>query len=109
MTAPTLLTNHSLHVHVVQFAHRLPLPVPAHYKTAVFANGVHVKLADVSTRNGALHVTDRLLNPFKKSKGPHRAPEDHDGPTVGLYALEEADEDEWAGWEEWLPAWAAED
>ncbi|KAI0710398.1 hypothetical protein C8T65DRAFT_648223 [Cerioporus squamosus] len=114
ITAPTLLTNHSLDVHVVQLAHKSPLPWKKHphYETVVFVHGVKVGLADVPLRNGALHAIDRLLNPLKKSRGPHHPPESaeskgaHDDP----FAFEEEAEqdDEWAGWQEWLPRWAEE-
>ena len=107
MTAPTLLANHSLDVHVVQFAHKLPFPGKhAHYETVAFVHGVKVGLADVPLRNGALHVIPKLLNPFKKPSGPPHPPEGEEpkGPFVV-----EVEEDEWVGWQEWLPRWAAQE
>ncbi|RDX45422.1 hypothetical protein OH76DRAFT_1559064 [Lentinus brumalis] len=119
ITAPTLLTNHSLDVHVVQFAQKSPLPwkKQAHYETLLFVHGVKVKLADVPLRNGALHVIETLLNPLKKSKGPHHPPhhppetEQSWGSKEESFAFEDEtyeEEDEWAGWQEWLPRWADE-
>ncbi|EMD38694.1 hypothetical protein CERSUDRAFT_94231 [Gelatoporia subvermispora B] len=102
LTVPTLLTNHSLHIHVVQHEHKLP--IPGHHTTyskALIVNGHPVRLADIPTRNGAVHVIDRLLNPIKKQHPKHG--EEGETPMI----LEE--EDLWEDWEEWLPLWAAED
>ncbi|KAI0798109.1 FAS1 domain-containing protein [Abortiporus biennis] len=68
LTLPTLLTNHSLHVHITQFESRLPLPgrKPS-YSTSLIVNGKHAALADAPARNGVIHVVDSLLNPRRKS------------------------------------------
>ena len=113
MTVPTLLANHSLEVHVVQFAR--PHPAPWHkepvYGTVMFVHGQPVGLVDLPTRNGAMHVIHRLLNPVKHAGKPHHPPkggEPQPPPPPSMGPLEEDDASEWAGWEEWLPRWAAE-
>ena len=100
---------------MVQLAHRFPLPLPGpkhtRYSTAVFVHGVKVALPDIPTRNGVVHIITRLLNPLKKDHGPPNHPPKEDTWT-GAFAFgeeQEEQEDEWAGWEEWLPRWADED
>ncbi|KAL1947525.1 hypothetical protein VTO73DRAFT_13249 [Trametes versicolor] len=113
ITVPTLNSNHSLNVHVVQFAHTIPIPGHARtfYQTVTFAHGTRVALSDIPTRNGVLHVVDKLFNPRHKGAHPHNLP---GAPKEGEEALRFGDfagpeEDEWAGWEEWLPLWADEE
>ncbi|KAJ3524304.1 hypothetical protein NM688_g8585 [Phlebia brevispora] len=116
-TLPTLLSNHTLHVHVAQFHSILPR---GGYITKLFVNGQWVVAADVPTRNGAVHVVNSLIRPFHKGHHGHHG--DH-----GYHFDEEAwfepsadeenfDDDvddgidhEWDDWEEWLPQWANED
>ena len=105
-TVPTLLENHSLEVKVVQVAFRGPHPKPSFYETFIVAHGQAVAVADVPARNGAIHVITKLLNPLKKPGHHHGHEEERDKPAFGSFIEEE--EDEWAGWEEWLPVWAEE-
>ena len=99
---PSLLTNHTLHVHVAQFEH--VIPVPGHplkrYDTIVLVNGLKVLVPDLPVRNGALHVTDKLLHPLR-----HRGHHKHSDEGAG----EEEFNEDWEDWEDWLPAWAQED
>ena len=107
MSVPTLLANHSLAVEIVQLAFHSPLPwhKKPTYHTVLFADGKPVALLDIPTRNGALHIVDRLLNPARLHHPPPGAP---DGPEAGVRAEGGHEDGEWAGWEEWLPRWAAE-
>ena len=114
VTLPTLLANASLDIKIVQFARRHPLPwhkAPV-YGTAMLAAGQPVALLDVPTRNGAVHVVSKLLNPMKHGKphhGPPEGPAEDEGLWLNGFESDGEDEDgEWAGWEEWLPRWAAE-
>ncbi|OCH95262.1 FAS1 domain-containing protein [Obba rivulosa] len=103
ITSPTLLTNHSLHIHVVQ--HEYKLPIPGHhalYTKTMLVNGHRVCVADIPSRNGAIHVVDKLLNPIKHSRRKHG--EEVDEPIF----LEEEEDNSWDDWEEWLPRWAGE-
>jgi len=100
-TLPTLLTNHSLPVHVAQFEHRSPIPPhKSSYVTLLFVNGDHkpVHLTDIPARNGALHVIEHLLNPVKHHKKHHK--KDGGGDDV------DDEKGEWDGWEDWLLEWA---
>ena len=72
--------------------HRAP-PHPPLFKSSVTVNGQQTRLEAVA-RNGAVHTISRLLNPFKKPH--HEPPKDP----------KEGEDDEWAGWEDWLPTWA---
>ncbi|KAI0362768.1 hypothetical protein OH77DRAFT_86545 [Trametes cingulata] len=67
ITTSTLLTNHSLNLLVVQLEHTIP--IPGHhrtfYTTTTFAHGTPVSVSDIPTRNGVLHIVDRILNPKK--------------------------------------------
>ncbi|KAK7693118.1 hypothetical protein QCA50_002684 [Cerrena zonata] len=75
LTLPTLLTNHSLYVNVVQFEHKAHLPhQKPTYFTKVVAHGVPVSFADGVVRNGAIHLIDSVLNP-RKANDDH--PHDH--------------------------------
>ncbi|KAI0371796.1 hypothetical protein BV20DRAFT_965078 [Pilatotrama ljubarskyi] len=107
ITTSTLLTNHSLNLYVVQVEHTVP--IPAHrrtfYTTTTFAHGTPVSLADIPTRNGVLHVIDRILNPRKKSVWPLR-PEDAEKAHVGQLDDQVALDRDWEDWEEWVPLWA---
>lgn len=103
VSVPTLLANHSLNVHIIQFEHRSPLPPHrSFFPTRVIVQG-HPVLPDIVARNGAVHVVDRVLNPIKHHHH-HKHHHDHDrGPDDGVAA-----KDEWEDWEEWLPKWAEE-
>ena len=68
-------------------------------------------LPDVPARNGAVHVVSKLLNPVKRPHHPppHPPPKKGEGEAhAGAVAEEEHEDGEWAGWEEWLLQWAAE-
>ena len=101
MELPTLLKNHTLHVEVAQYEIRSPIP-PHHssFMKRVVANGLVVLLPDIPSRNGAVHIIDKLLNP-RGNKGGHHP--HHPGAMAPV-----DDEDEWEGWEEWLVQWAEE-
>ncbi|PIL23718.1 hypothetical protein GSI_13468 [Ganoderma sinense ZZ0214-1] len=108
-TMPTLLENFPLHLKVVQVAFKGPLPKKpsfASYHTIVVAHGQPVAVPDIAARNGAVHVITKLLNPFKKPGNHVEHEVEDEEPTFGPFAEEE---DDWAGWEEWLPRWAEED
>jgi hypothetical protein len=100
---PTLLEDRSHTIVVTRFAHSHPFPgpAPAATRTHLFVSGTRVVLPDVPARNGAVHVIDRLLNPFRGSQ--HHDLED---PLSG--SCEDQD-DEWVDWETWLPTWAESD
>lgn len=106
-----------MNVHVVQFAHTIPIPGHARtfYQTVTFAHGTRVALSDIPTRNGVLHVVDKIFNPRHKGEHPHNVPsapkEGEEAPRFSDFAARDAEdpEDEWAGWEEWLPLWADEE
>jgi hypothetical protein len=100
LTLPTLLEDHSLHVHVAQFHSILP---HRRYTTVVFVNGQWVPAPDVPARNGAVHVVNRLIRPWGKGKHGHGHAEEEP------WNDETSDDGEWDDWEEWLPQWAAED
>jgi hypothetical protein len=105
VTLPTLLTNHSLHVHVEKVKHRLP--IPGHkkdiYTTKLFVNHQSVAVSDVVSRNGAVHIINKVLNPRPRHHHrPHK--DDKGGPGV----TNQEDGNVWEDWEDWLPQWAAE-
>jgi len=104
LTLPTLLANHSLHVHIAKY--KLHLPIPGHARDIYFSNLVvnrqRVAFADVVARNGAVHILSRVLNP--RPHHPHK-PEVINS-SNGIY--DEDDDDGWEDWEDWLPQWAAE-
>ncbi|TCD59810.1 hypothetical protein EIP91_011407 [Steccherinum ochraceum] len=102
---PTLLANHTLHVHVAQYEVRSPIP-PHHssYVKKFTAQGVPVKVHDVPARNGAVHVIDRLLDPRKGHGGHHH----HHGGRRPDSGPQGQEENEWEGWEDWLIKWADE-
>ncbi|KZS99281.1 FAS1 domain-containing protein [Sistotremastrum niveocremeum HHB9708] len=96
-TLPTLFTNHTVDFKVTQFK-----ILPHLYETKLFAAGVYISNPDVVTRNGAVHIVKRLLNPLRNATHvpPHRGDKsgcECEGP------------DEWKDWEKLLPAWAAQD
>ena len=62
-------------------------------KSSITVNGQQTRLEAVA-RNGAVHTIGRLLHPFRT---PHHEPST--GP-------KDSEDDEWADWEDWLPAWA---
>ncbi|KZT11453.1 uncharacterized protein LAESUDRAFT_809380 [Laetiporus sulphureus 93-53] len=100
ITIPTLVSNHSMEVHVAQFEEKSHNPILHHpiFHTILIANGQKVKIADVPLRNGVVHVIDRLLNPMKHLREGN----------VDAVRYEEEYGDDWLNWEEWLPAWANE-
>ncbi|KAI0670675.1 hypothetical protein C8Q78DRAFT_139688 [Trametes maxima] len=110
LTHPTLLADHPLSLEVVQFKHTIPIPGHSRtfYHTLTFAHGARVIVSDIPTRNGVLHIVDRLLNP----RGPPKrevapgVPGEDDEPHRGLFADGDGEEQEWEGWQEWLPRWA---
>jgi len=109
ITAPTLLDNFSIRVHVEQSERLLPRHT---IFTKVVANGQTVVAPDVVATNGALHVVDHLLNPLKGRHPHHRPGSAHDPAELAAdypQASTDEDEDEWKDWEEWLPAWADEE
>jgi len=103
VTLPTLLTNHSLHVRVAKFGHRLP--IPGHkkdiYVTKLFVNDQSVVVSDVISKNGAVHVIDKVLNPRPRHHCPHKPQIDEDS-----LDIIPQDTNEWEDWEDWLPRWA---
>lgn len=102
ITVPTLLVNHTLDIHVARSKLKLPIPGPPHYFTKFTVNGKEIVPLDVPARNGALHVTNHLLNPHHcRHHCHHRDHEDRGD--------EEALDRSWDDWEEWLPQWAMED
>lgn len=106
-TLPTLLSNSSLHVHVVKRVHKLPLPGPHHpksYTTEFFVNGQPVFFYDIPARNGAVHVIGKVLNPRAHSRQGSLS-NHHDESRPGW--VDDA-ADDWEDWESWLPAWADE-
>jgi hypothetical protein len=107
VTLPTLLANHSLHVHVAKVKHRLP--IPGHkkdiYTTKLFVNHQSVAVSDVVSRNGAVHVINKILNPRPRHHlRPHKPEKDK----TGYEFVDHDEDDEWKDWEDWLPQWAAE-
>ncbi|KAI0781244.1 hypothetical protein BD413DRAFT_25060 [Trametes elegans] len=113
-TTATLLANHTLNVFVAQLEHRVPVPGHHHsfFQTITFAQGARVALSDVPTRNGVLHVIDRVLNPrWTPKPPPHHDHHDHHAHArqEESFARDGDEEDEWAGWEQWLPRWANEE
>jgi hypothetical protein len=105
-TLPTLLPNHTLHVHVAQFKSLLP---HGGYVTTARVNGRWVHLLDVPTRNGAVHVVKRLIRPFRKEHGPHDHIGEENADSMWAQNKREEEDHEWDDWEEWLPQWANED
>ncbi|KAH7906233.1 hypothetical protein BJ138DRAFT_1223351 [Hygrophoropsis aurantiaca] len=103
---PTLLEDHSLHVEVLRFKSKLPIPGPPRYFTVLRVNGEEVGPFDIPARNGALHVISKLLDPRppKDRDGHHDGHKHHGSHTKG-YIQHVAD---WEDWEDWLPQWAAE-
>ncbi|KAI0822649.1 hypothetical protein BC628DRAFT_654431 [Trametes gibbosa] len=86
LTTPTLLANYSLNVYVVQVAHTgiLPGHTRTTYRTTTFAQGAWVSVADIPTRNGVLHIVDRLLNPLRGiSHGPPHGQDGRSGSRAG--------------------------
>lgn len=64
----------------------------------LFVNHQIVEVADVISRNGAVHVISRVLSPRYRHK-------------YGSAELGQAHmnvHDEWEDWEDWLLQWAAE-
>ncbi len=71
-------------------------PKPPHhpvFKSSIIVEGQRTRLEAVA-RNGAVHSIGRLLNPCKKT---------HHEPSADP---NEGEDDDWADWEDWLPAWA---
>ncbi|KAI9056677.1 hypothetical protein FKP32DRAFT_1607820 [Trametes sanguinea] len=105
-THSTLLANHSVNVFVVQY--EVPFWPPGKhaptYKTGTFAHGSFVKVSDIPTRNGVLHIVDQLLNPRKSLPPPPGNPEFPQQPL-----FDDDRQNEWEDWEDWLPQWANED
>lgn len=105
LTLPTLLTNHSLHIHIAKY--KLHLPIPGHpkdiYSSDIVVNHQRVAFADVVARNGAVHVINSVLNPRPHHHHPHK-PEGNGGNEI----YDEDENDSWNDWEDWLPRWAAE-
>jgi hypothetical protein len=101
VTVPTLLTNHSLHVHVTKVKYRLPIPGHKReiYVTKLFVNDQNVAVSDIVSRNGAVHVINKVLNP--RPRHHHRPHKDEDD-------FVDREDDEWEDWEDWLPQWAEE-
>lgn len=97
-TLPTLLANQTLQVHVAQF--KTPFK---RYHTVLFVNGAWVVARDVPSRNGAIHVVDRLIRP--QGVGKHPESDDEFEP---MSIRKEESETEWQDWAEWLPQWAEE-
>ncbi|KAH7889862.1 FAS1 domain-containing protein [Phlebopus sp. FC_14] len=100
ITLPTLLENHTLHVHVARYKSKIPVPGPARFFTRFKVNGREVGSFDIPARNGALHVIGILLNPRKRYHR-HDGHDDHHEHSKGY-------DDSWNDWEEWLPQWAME-
>lgn len=103
VTLPTLLTNHSLDVHVEKDKYHIP--IPGHkkdiYITKLFVNNQSITVADVVSRNGAVHVINTVLNPRPHS--PHLKQDQ------GVHgAVDEQENGEWDDWENWLLRWAEE-
>ncbi|OSD02770.1 hypothetical protein PYCCODRAFT_1477418 [Trametes coccinea BRFM310] len=105
-THPTLLANHSVNVFVVQY--EVPFWPPGKhapiYNTGTFAQTSFVKVSDIPTRNGVLHIVDQLLNPRKTLPPPPGSPEASEQPVSDA-----GPRDDWEDWEDWLPQWANED
>ncbi|KAF7440848.1 hypothetical protein PC9H_001196 [Pleurotus ostreatus] len=102
ITVPTLFGNHTLDLTIVKYKLTVPFPGPDPHSLfihRVFVNGQRAVLTDVPSRNGAAHVLARLINPHKNKK---HGPPDH-------AHVAHDDENEWVGWEEWLPKWADEE
>ncbi|KAI0637277.1 hypothetical protein C8Q77DRAFT_1155122 [Trametes polyzona] len=112
ITIPTLFADHPVNVHVAQheitFGHG-PF-ARTFYQTVTHAHGVPVVLSDIPTRNGVLHIVDRLLNPLRKpGHVPPGAPPGDEHPPLFESADSEDPEAEWEGWEDWLIRWADEE
>lgn len=107
LTLPTMLTNHSLHVHIAK--RKLHLPVPGHPKDIYFSylavNHQKVAFADGVARNGAVHVIHRVLNPRPHPHHPHKTKVANEADDE---TYDDNDDDGWDDWEDWLPQWAAE-
>jgi len=75
----TLLADHTLAVRIAKYKYQLPISCPRrpeHYYTEILVNGRRVTFPDVVSRNGAIHVIDRVLNPrhhphHKGEEGTH--------------------------------------
>jgi uncharacterized surface protein with fasciclin (FAS1) repeats len=104
LTLPTLLTNHSLHVHIAKFKYHLPIPGQPKdiYISKFFVNHRKVEFADVVARNGAVHVINSILNPHPRHRHKPKVVES------SKKVHEEDNDDGWQDWEDWLPQWAAE-
>jgi hypothetical protein len=100
VSLPSLLTNHTLEVNVTTFEFKLPFGHGARKVTKIEVNGVPVHVQDIPSRNGAVHVIDKLLHPFRT----HSAELESTSPTE-VYRREG---DIWEDWEEWLPQWASQ-
>jgi uncharacterized surface protein with fasciclin (FAS1) repeats len=116
-TVPTLLKEHNIHFHVAQY--RITVDLPGHhdprvYKTRVLVNGAPVTVSDITSRNGAVHVIDHVLNPYHHHDHhdhDHEHDGDHDnnggGHHPGPHHVWAAKVDQgWENWEEWLIDWA---
>lgn len=99
LTIPTALTNHSIHVEVEKFNFTIPFPgphKPHRVLTKLSVNKHALFMFDLVGLNGAIHATDRLLDP--RGRHPHHIKPNYD-------FVDEASL--WDDWEEWLPQWAA--
>jgi len=100
---PTALTNYSLPVHIKKSVPTLPVPGLANFEFSVLGHVVEQGRFDFVARNGAIHLTRKVLNPLKTKQG-------HGGKRHAQAALGEEGEDDdgWEDWEDWLPQWADE-
>lgn len=96
LTLPSLLENHTHHVQIARYNVSRPFHGPgqsAHIiANKISINGRRIPVTDIVGMNGALHVTNHLLDPR---------------PWSGIERC--ANQDHWADWEEWLPSWVDED
>ncbi|EIN07633.1 hypothetical protein PUNSTDRAFT_45170 [Punctularia strigosozonata HHB-11173 SS5] len=95
---PSLLPNHTLSVNVTTFELKLPVGHAIRKITKINVNGVPLHVQDVPSRNGAVHIVDRLLHPFRT----------HSEPAVVVDVGDHHGEDIWGDWEDWLPLWASQ-
>ncbi|KAF8964070.1 FAS1 domain-containing protein [Flammula alnicola] len=90
VTLQTLFENRTLNAHIVQKKFTFPT-FPGHkhpyiIDTKVFVNHQLVKVPDIVSLNGAIHVVDRLLDPRSHHHAPHGGHEQrppHHGPKHG--------------------------
>ncbi|TFK42817.1 FAS1 domain-containing protein [Crucibulum laeve] len=107
-TLKTLLANHTLKAHIEQSKITYPFPgphKPHRIETKLTIDEHPVLLPDLVASNGAIHVVNRILDPRKNHDGHHHHKHHHrhhDGEALSTG-------DDWSDWEEWLPAWAAEE